>query len=161
LQSLLTTSSPFRTWKLQFSIDIETHHCLGLPTCVLDLGVVEGNQIFWGEKLQLLSTSTTCTYQITGSQRAKAGSRVNWNEYSIQCSASYEQNATVPIFGTSNYCLCRKTSPVTSPTHQRPSVSSLTTGSPFRTQKLQSSVGIESPPLLVELPTGVFYRPAP
>jgi hypothetical protein len=36
--------------------------------------------------------------------------------YSIHCSAIilkvYEQSATAPVIGTSNYCLCRMTSPV-------------------------------------------------
>jgi hypothetical protein len=36
----------------------------------------------------------------------------NWSVFSIQFSAAYEQSATSPIFGTSNHCLCRRTSPV-------------------------------------------------
>jgi hypothetical protein len=99
-----------------------------------------------------LSTSTSCSYQIlTGSRGPKARPSVNWSAYSMPFSAAHEQSPTSPVFETSKHCLCRRTSPV-----QRISILRVRLSRPRR-----SSIGIESPPHCLELPTGVFANLLP
>ena len=111
-----------------------------------------GSPDFLGREAAPSLTSTMCTYQITGSLRAYGRVSRELERYPYYAMQGIEQSATVPVIGTSNYCcLCRRTSPV-----QRISIlrlrrhrqslfgpdlaiiiSSLTSGSPFRTRRLQ------------------------